>query len=222
MAQGTPAPRNRGEAGLAVKVYLLLENDEESFFYSDGSEADEAGECDPVEPTGIRARLAERWHRLQMSIREADAGVARWVRRTWDWLHARVRPDEAMLARLRWTRRIDLHHPASRDAGAVETVWRTYLAQRYWRHLAYALLNAAIAVPTILLLWPLPGPNIIGYWFVYRMIHHLMIVQGISRAQRGSTPTMFHAMMSLNLPVVAGEGGAVKHIAFDKRGKAPG
>ena len=203
-----------------MKVYLLLVNDEEFFFYSDGSEADEWRDDDPPVPPGIRSRLRERWHELQRSIREADAGAARWVRVCWNWLHSRARPDEEMLARLRSTRRIDLYHPSSRDPSTVNTIWRTYLGQRYRRHLTYALINSAIALPTILFLWPLPGPNIIGYWFVYRAIHHLMIVLGISRVHGGSVPTMLHTMMSLNLPVVTNIDDAIKQMAFKGKGKA--
>jgi Mitochondrial K+-H+ exchange-related len=204
-----------------VKVYLLLVNDEEYFFYSDDSEVDESEDTAPITPSGIQARLRERWHELQRSIREADAGTARWVRRTWNWLHSRVHRDEGMLARLRSARLIELHHPSSRDEGTVNAIWRTYLGQRYRRHLLYALVNFTIAVPTILFLWPLPGPNIIGYWFVYRMIHHLVIVRGISRVKRGSTPTILHSMMSLNLPVLVGVDGTLNHIAIEPGVKAP-
>ena len=202
----------------AVNVYLLLVHDDESFFYSDDSEVDESIAAEPDAPSGIRARLTERWHRLQRNIREAEAGAAHWVRRVWDWLHSRVRPEERMLARLRRARRVDLHHPSSRAAETVNTIWRSYLGQRYWRHLAYALVNSLIAVPTILLLWPLPGPNVIGYWFVYRMIHHLMIVQAISRVCRGYTPTMLHSMVVLDLPVEIGGDGIVRHAAFKEEG----
>ena len=37
-----------------MKVYLLLVNDEEFFFYSDESEADESREDDPAHRSGIR------------------------------------------------------------------------------------------------------------------------------------------------------------------------
>ena len=50
---------------------------------------------------GSRAR----WHRFQRAWHESDAGVARWARRSWDWLHSMTHPDETMLVRLRSTRR---------------------------------------------------------------------------------------------------------------------
>ena len=33
-----------------------------------------------------------------------------------------------------------------------------------------------------------PGPNIIGYWFVYRAICHLLALLGIRRARRQEVP----------------------------------
>lgn len=209
----------RGESGSAVNVYLLLVNDEEFFFYSDDSEVDESDLADRVASSGIWTRLTERWLGLQKNFRAAEAGVVGSVRRVWNWLHSRVRPDEAMLARLRSTRRVDLHHPSSNDPSSVETIWRTYLRQRYWRHLLHALVNGAIALPTILCLWFLPGPNVIGYWFVYRTIHHLMTVRGISKVQKGFTPTRLHAMSALDLRVVKSCDGTVTHTVFKPEGK---
>jgi hypothetical protein len=183
-----------------VKIYLLLTNDEKSFFYSDDAEADESPEDGRDTPSGIRGWLLERWLRIQKAFHEADAGVAHWARRSWDWLHSLARPDESMLVRLRSTRRIDLHHPSRREADMVASIWSTYLAQRSRRHLAFAFFNSVLAVPSILFLWPLPGPNVIGYWFAYRMIHHLMIVQGIRSVRKGRTPTMLHPTSALDLP----------------------
>src|SRR3954467_3465478 len=82
--------------GTAVKVYLLLVNDEQFFFYSDESEADQSRVEAPARG-GWGGWLEGRWHRFQKSWHESDAGVARWARRSWDWLHSMTHPDETML-----------------------------------------------------------------------------------------------------------------------------
>src|SRR5262245_15746283 len=163
---------------------MLLVNDEQCFFYSDESEPDEAraGE-ETLAPSGWWARLDAWWRRFQKHWHEAEAGVTAWSRRTWHWLHSRIHPDESMLVRLRTARRIDLHHPAARSADDVAAIWRDYLGRRLRRHVAWLILNAIIA-PLTALLTPLPGPNVIGFWFAYRTIHHWLVVMGIRKTRR--------------------------------------
>jgi Mitochondrial K+-H+ exchange-related len=201
-----------------VKVYLLLVNDEEFFFYSDDSETDESSEDDPAASPGIWTGLAERWFRLKKSFREAEAGLARSVRRGWDWLHKRIRPDEMMLARLRSTRRIDLHHPASRPEAEVAGIWQGYLAQRGSRHAVSLTCNAIIAPFALALLWPLPGPNVIGFWFAYRTIHHWLVLRGIRSVRKGWIPTSYHGEVALDLPVDRDEAGKARHGAINGHG----
>jgi phosphatidylglycerophosphate synthase len=201
-----------------VKVYLLLVNEEECFFYSDDSEVDESCQDDLVTQSGFLGRLRERWRNLQRQLWEAEAGAARWARRSWDWLHSRARPDEAMLARLRSTRQIDLHHPASRSEDAVSGIWHRYLAQRERQHVVCLVCNGTIAPFALALLWPLPGPNLIGYWFAYRAIHHWLVVRGIKLVRLGWIPTRFHEEATLDLPIDLDETGKARHEAIAGEG----
>jgi hypothetical protein len=199
-----------------VKVYLLLVNNEQFFFYSDESEADESAEADQTPASsGIRGWLEVRWHGFQKAFHEADAGAAVWARRTWDRLHSLTHPEEAMLVRFRSTRQINLHHPASRSKQAVDEIWRDYLGGRLRRHVIYLTYNAIIAPAALALLWPLPGPNLIGYWFAYRAVHHWLIVRGIKAVRQGRTPTHFHAEPALDLPVERDPDGKARHALLD-------
>ena len=200
-----------------MKVYLLLVNDEQFFFYSDESEADQSRVETPARG-GWRGWLEGRWHRFQIAWHESDAGVARWARRSWDWLHKMVHPDDSMLVRLRATRRVDLHHPASRNTDAVAKIWQDYLARKWRRHVLHLSGNAVIAPLALALLWPLPGPNLIGYWFAYRAIHHWLIVRGISGVRKGRIPTEYHPEPSLDLPVRRDPTGKAKHEAINGQG----
>jgi hypothetical protein len=80
--------------------------------------------------------------------------------------------------------------------------------------------NAIVAPPGLLILWLLPGPNVIGYWFAYRAIHHALIVWGIRRLRRGGVPIELHPLTSLDRPIERDEEGKAKHAALD--GEAPG
>lgn len=202
-----------------MKVYLLFVNDEEFFFYSDESENDESeAEASAQAASGWRGWLEDRWERFQKAWHQSEAGLAGWARRNWDWLHSFFHPDESFLVRLRATNRVDLHHPASRDRGIVAATWHGYLRRKWRRHVGWLSFNAIIAPVTLVLLWPLPGPNLIGYWFAYRAIHHWLIVRGLGAVRKGRTPTRYHAETSLDQPLKRDQEGKASHPAIKGSG----
>jgi hypothetical protein len=137
------------------------------------------------------------------------------MRRSWDWLHSWAHPDELMLARLRTARTIDLHHPAARPGDEVRALWQGYLGQQWRRHLVWLVFNGSIAPPAIAILWILPGPNLIGYWFAYRAIHHLLVVWGIRRVRRAVIPTELYPSTALNELIERDNEGKATHAALD-------
>ena len=60
----------------------------------------------------------------------------------------------------------------------------------------------------------LPGPNLIGYWFAYRAIHHSLVVWGIRRVRRNKIPTELHPIRALDLPVEMAKDGKHAHAAL--------
>jgi phosphatidylglycerophosphate synthase len=210
--------RDRPSPGSLVKVYLLLLDEAESFFYSDDPEPGEAQEREAEGPRpGLWGWIERRWRALQRAFHEADAGVALWAHRTWDWLHALTRPDESMLVRLRSAERVDLHHPASLDRSAVAAIWTDYLTRRSRSHRIRLVYNGILAGPALALLWPLPGPNVIGFWFAYRFLHHWMIIRGIGAVRRDAIPTHYHPEPSLDEPVQRDSDGKARHGAIEGR-----
>jgi hypothetical protein len=204
--------------GRAVKIYLLLIDDARFFFYSDESESSrEDGEgLDPSSPaqSGVRGWLHDRYMKFKTAWQHADSGALLWMRRSWDWLHSLAHPDEAMLARLRSTRRIDLHHPAAQRGSDVCVIWQDYLTRQWRRHLFWMSLNGVIAPFTVIFAL-LPGPNLIGYWFAYRAIHHVLILWGITRVQRNRVPTELHALDALDLPIERDAAGKARHAVLN-------
>jgi hypothetical protein len=202
-----------------VKIYLLLVDHERFFFYSDESESSHGGgegdDSTSIARSGLRGWLHNRYMKFKAAWGHADSGALLWVRRSWDWLHSLTHPDEAMLARLRTARRIDLHHPAARSEPEVRVIWRDYLARQWKRHLVWMSVNAVIAPVAIATLWILPGPNLIGYWFAYRAIHHILVVWGIRRVAGNEIPIELHPVMALDLPVECDEGGKARHAALN-------
>jgi hypothetical protein len=181
-----------------VKVYLLPLEDDEALFYSEGPEVVAAEEVEVAAPRGgVRGWAEQKYKSLQSVLNESERGVGLRVRRTWEWLQKRTAPDEPLLRSLRGAKAIELIHPAFLDKDAASERWNDYLASRGRRHLFWLIINAVVS-PLTLLLAPLPGPNLIGYWFVYRAICHLLARLGSRRARSGEVATDFVASGELD------------------------
>jgi Mitochondrial K+-H+ exchange-related len=210
-----------------VRIYLLLIDHETFFFYADTTAAspDEHDRADtgtdagarPHRPGGVRGWILDKYHSLAARWQHGQSGAIVWLRRAWDWLHSLAHPDEVMLSRLRSARTIDLHHPTTRSRNEVSTVWRAYLNDQWWRHLLWFCVNGAVAPPAIAILWILPGPNLIGYWFLYRAIHHALVLWGIRRVLRNKVPTELYPVPALDLPVERDDDGKPAHAALGGR-----
>jgi Mitochondrial K+-H+ exchange-related len=206
--------------GRNLKIYLLLIDHSRFFFYSDESEASQdpdVGDDSSSSPSGVRGWFHVRYKRFRSAWQHADSGALHWMRMAWDWLHTWVHPDEAMLARLWSAQRIELLHPAARHGDEVRTIWTDYLRTQSWRHLVWLTCNGIIAPVAIVTLWILPGPNLIGYWFAYRAIHHSLVVWGIRKVQRKQVPTELYPIAALDLPIEPVEGGRMSHVALTGR-----
>jgi hypothetical protein len=203
-----------------VKIYLLLIDDARFFFYSDESEAsddnDHNDDSSGPRRSGVRGWVLAKYDRFRSAWEHADSGALHWMRLSWDWLHSWTHPDEAMLARLWSARTVELYHPAARRGDEVRAIWMDYLRQQWRRHLVWLIVNAVIA-PISVLFAILPGPNLIGYWFAYRAIHHSLVVWGIRRVRRDKIPTELHPTRALDLPVEIGKDGKPAHAALADR-----
>src|SRR5262245_32687832 len=110
------------------------------------------------------------------------------MRQIWEWLQHFQYPDDRLLIHLRSAHRLEIHYPAAWGVVAADAAWRDYLRSRLRRHILW-LAFYEILSPLTLILAPLPGPNVVGYWFVYRAVHHLLVVIGVVRARRERIPT---------------------------------
>jgi hypothetical protein len=182
-------PRDR-----AVNVYLLTSG-ADLVFVADAEPADAAAE--ESGSRGLGGWLARRSRRLSDLLSRSEGAIASRVRRVWQWLQKFVWIDEPLLLRLRTARSIAVHFPAAVSEPAARAAWSDYLASRRRRHLSWAGLDALVA-PASVVLAPLPGPNVIGYWFVYRLVCHLLIVIGTRRASSQRVPTDFRALPELD------------------------
>jgi hypothetical protein len=198
-----------------VNVYYLTTQDGHRFFYYDASESSATKE--EVAGGAKSSRLwtwAERkWGAIQAAMDDPEGGVTRRIGRVWNWLHSFCHPDEAMHVQFGAADEVVLHHPASEPVDRVRKAWKRYLRHRSRSHVVWAAVNSVV-VPFATLLAILPGPNVIGFWFVYRAVYHFLGYRGIRRVRRGGVATRWRAEESLDKPVAYGEGFDPKHEAL--------
>lgn len=172
-----------------MKIYLLSLDDGRCVFYSEGPEAVVESETVAAR-RGVRGWVERKYKSLQVILNESEKGVGLRMRRAWEWLQKRISPDEPVLRSLRGVVEIELYYPLAFTEDETRTLWRGYLKGRQGRHTFWFVVNALVS-PLTLLLAPLPGPNLIGYWFVYRAVCHLLARLGARNARSEQVTTKF-------------------------------
>jgi hypothetical protein len=194
-----------------MRIYLLNVDTGRRIFYSDGLD-DAEGEKRPG-PRGRLGRCEERLGRFKTSMLHAEGRLALGARRVWGWLQRFRHPDERLLVHLRSATGLEIRYPATMGLAEARLAWDEYLKRRLVRHFLWFAVNLLLS-PITLLLAPLPGPNVIGYWFVYRAVHHFLVLIGLRRAKGGRVATTFHPSVELDVPLVETERNGDPHPAF--------
>jgi hypothetical protein len=189
-----------------VKIFMLRTDGVRPVFYVEpGEGVHEAGPG-----RGVRGWLARKSRALHEALERSESWGGRQLRRGWAWLHQRIAPDETLLRGLRKAEGLTLHHPATLTEAEARAAWEAYLAGRRRHHLLWLAVNG-VASPFSVLLAPLPGPNVLGYWFVYRAVCHALAVLGIRRAGGGRLATS--PSPALDTPLGPGDDEAVARVA---------
>ncbi|HEX8922010.1 MAG TPA: hypothetical protein VF766_11070 [Pyrinomonadaceae bacterium] len=179
-----------------MKIYLLSLDGGRCVFYSEGPEA--VAEAETVAPRrGMRGWAERRYKSLQAILTESEKGVGLRVRRIWEWLQKRIPPDEPVLRSLRGASAVVLHHPLTFTEEETSALWHAYLKSRQGRHMFWFIVNGLVS-PLTLVLAPLPGPNVIGYWFVYRSTCHFLARLGARNARSEQVTTTFRSSGELD------------------------
>jgi hypothetical protein len=159
-----------------VNIFLLSGDHADPVFYY------EEDEDSPKLPRhqGLRGWLETTSIRMRAALRGSNGPVLRRLKQAWEWLQRRIHPDESLFVALRRASTIAIYHGMSLSSDEAFDRWFLYLKSRRRRHIPWLIFNAVLS-PMALLLALLPGPNVIGYWFAYRAVRHLLILLGIRR-----------------------------------------
>lgn len=179
-----------------MRVYLRSENDRPrvSFRHEDLDRA--MAERPPHH--GVRGWFERKAAHYKTTWHHSGSAVVRGARGVWDWLQRQTYSDEPLLAHLRLLPSVEVAHAPSLGEDDAAKLWENYLTARQRRHAAWFAVNVLVS-PLTVLLAPLPGPNLIGYWFAYRAFHHGLILAGVRKAKAGRVPATFHEAEAADL-----------------------
>jgi hypothetical protein len=173
-----------------LKVFLIPLGDDRTLFYAEPVPA-VVENREVSRHKGALAWAEHQYYKFEKVLRESERGIGLRVRRVWEWLHRRTSPDEAVLRTLRLAETVELYAPAEMASQKVKESWSHYISAKRRRHALWLIIDTIVS-PLTLLLMPLPGPNVVGYWFVYRAFCHLLVLLGIRKAQDEIERTTVH------------------------------
>lgn len=174
-----------------MDVFLVPTGSELYELYSE--EMEEADDTPEPTYTGWLAgpkrffhRLKVRWSELLAEAeRERRHGAAaaprggmmsRFKRRSMRWVAESIAEQ-----RLLWNlRRVDgarLHHPDDMTSEAAFGVMRQHMSADFKKHQMWLAIDSLLMIASGLLIL-VPGPNVIGYFFAFRVVGHFFSVRG--------------------------------------------
>ena len=142
-----------------------------------------------LNPVRLFGRLKARFHlmlleaerdRRRGAVVAHDAGwVTRVNRRTMRWVAESI-AEQRLLWNLRRHETATLLFPDDMPSEAADAVMRRQLGRDFEKHRFWLAIDSVLMVLSGLLIL-VPGPNLIGYYFAFRVVGHFFSVRGAAR-----------------------------------------
>ncbi len=178
-----------------MQVFLIpIGADRYELYYEHPEET--AGGSTDQQPTGMRAKLqamlAEADHRRRHPGGPApDGWVARAKHWVLAWMSERI-AEQRLLWHLRRQTAATLLFPADIADADANRILRASLQRDADRHLRSLVLHG-IGLVFSAVLFPLPGPNVVGYYFLFMVVSNVLSLrgarQGLRRTAWASVPS---------------------------------
>lgn len=126
---------------------------------------------------------AERDRRMGSAVRAGDGWMQRVKRRSMRWVAESI-AEQRLLWNLRRHETATLLHADDMQASDAVAVMRRQLARDFDKHRFWLAIDSVLMVVSGLLIL-IPGPNIIGYYFAFRVVGHFFSVRGAARGLQG-------------------------------------
>jgi K+-H+ exchange-related protein len=151
----------------------------------------------------LREAEAERHKRHESGVRAPVGVVQRVQRKVMRWIVERA-AEQRLLWHLRTATAATLEAPDDLSADAALAILKRGLKRDADRHLRWFLVNAAALLVSVALIL-VPGPNVLGYYFTFTTVGHLLAwrgaAQGLKRVewQVASSPVVAELRAALVL-----------------------
>jgi Mitochondrial K+-H+ exchange-related len=172
-----------------MDVFLVPLGTERHELYCEPSDDDEVAADAGAAAPGFFSRMRRRFSEM---LRAAEAARARRARGehdpidTW-WERTRARvlakvadavAEQRLLWHLRHHTAARLHHPSDMAGERALEIMRQSMVRDRDRHLRWLVIDALLMVVLGVGLFFIPGPNVIGYYFAFRVVGHYLSWRG--------------------------------------------
>lgn len=168
--------------------------------YCEPSDDDQSAVGEAAEGPGFLARMRQRFSEMLRAAEVARARNARgeydpidtWWERARAWVLAKV-ADAVAEQRLLWNLRhhtsARLHHPPDMSGDEALALMRASMVRDRDRHFRWLVIDAILMLVLGVGLFFVPGPNVLGYYYVFRVVGHYLSWKGAKQALDGVTWT---------------------------------
>lgn len=171
-----------------MDVYLVPVGPERYELYCEiPDEPDDAG---AEAPTGRFRRLVQRFRQMIADAeRERRQGTPRvaargWIARiranTMRWV-AEAIAEQKLLWHLRKQDHACLHYPDDMQESDAEAIRRDHLTRDLKKHRKWLAIDSILMIIFGVVLFAVPGPNLVGYYFAFRVVGHYLSLRGAAR-----------------------------------------
>ena len=119
---------------------------------------------------------AERARRRGQPEHHAGGWLARVKARTMRWVAESI-AEQRLLWHLRRQTQANFHYPADLDESDAQKVLRSQLARDFDKHRLWLAIDSVAFVASGLLML-VPGPNVLAYYFAFRIVGHFLSLRG--------------------------------------------
>lgn len=149
---------------------------------------DRADSAAPLPAEGWVARFEDKFRAVMQTIdrRSRETSHTRWARlrnRALGWLAERV-AEQRLLWQLRLHRDAVLHFPHDLGPEAAISLMRQSLSGDVRRHGVWLAVNLVL-LALAGLLTVIPGPNVVAFYFAFRVVGHYMSIRGAKHGLAG-------------------------------------
>lgn len=125
---------------------------------------------------------AEQEHAQPRAATAPHGWMGRLRARAMRWIVEKI-AEQRLLWRLRGEGDVQAFFPDDLPASEAESMVRAILKRDGDRHRRWLLVDAALFVLSGLLM-PVPGPNLVAYYFAFRLVGHYLSIRGARHGQR--------------------------------------